>query len=68
MGAMKHEANHSKNNRPKLLARFGRLHLLGSRSGVALLQGTQGGAPTEVKEWIALFGHDVVLGDASLRP
>lgn len=45
-----------------LAARFGRIRLLRDRSGIGVLADCDKPTPTEVKEWIAMFGDDIVLG------
>ncbi|MFT4586842.1 MAG: hypothetical protein ACI9VS_003930 [Candidatus Binatia bacterium] len=47
-----------------LIARFGRKRLVRQASGVGTLVGDKNSEPTEVKEWIALFGQDIVLASS----
>ena len=46
------------------VARFGRKRLVRKSSGIGTLVGGKGADATEVKEWIALFGQDIVLASS----
>ncbi len=54
--------------RLKPVARFGALRLMKDKSGMATIDGKDASAPTEVKEWISLFGHELVLKAPRRRP
>ena len=51
----------------KLVARFGTVRLLRDRSGLATMAGDCDEASGEVKEWIAMFGHELVLKNPQRR-
>ncbi|GEM_PF-3336728 len=63
MGVMKNTATSMETiqQRLKLVARFGAVRLLRDRFGRATMTGEGEEASGEVKEWIALFGHELVL-------
>lgn len=65
---IKDKAMKSVHERLKQVARFGAMRLMRDRSGLATIDGPVGGAPTEVKEWISMFGHELVLKAPRRRP
>lgn len=58
----KHKVEESRET-GKLIARFGRQRLVREASGLGRLLGGDGKGLTDAKEWIALFGQDVVLAN-----